>query len=531
MEIRALSQPFAIPQVSVFSMSTPISNGKKKPRQSVSAESPPRPKKTTSKGKSNKCHGFSPDRKSSEISDLALTGNALDLGPYWNEQCKEINSTLWLPIGTDWLDSSPSLSQCSTHIMGGQSWFSTKVLEAASKNELRISLPSLTPSAVECTEDDDTLLQNRVVRIRLYPTAVQRAILRKWFGTCRYVYNQTIAYLKQPRTVANWKKVAKLIFADLPEWSKETPYAIKTGAIKEACRAVKNAKAKFLKTGEYQEVKFRNRRNPKQSFEVRASAITKEGVYHTLLGSMKMVGTIPDTVRDSRFVLYRGQYFLLVPARIEISSKSEGSDRTIALDPGIRTFLTFFSPDACGKIGDQDFQRIARLCRELDDLVSRMALVKAKHRYRMRKAANRIRTRIANLVGELHKKAAKWLTDNYDVIFLPTFKTSEMAVKSQRKLKSKSVRSMLTFRHYQFQQRLIAKAKQKGKVVMLVNEAYTSKTVSWTGEVIDKLGGRKVIRSLIDGRVMDRDINGARGIFLRALVDTPSLLQIVCQIA
>ncbi|EGJ30847.1 hypothetical protein LYNGBM3L_45500 [Moorena producens 3L] len=37
------------------------------------------------------------------------------------------------------------------------------------------------------------------------------------------------------------------------------------------------------------------------------------------------------------------------------------------------------------------------------------------------------------------------------------------------------------------------------------------------------IGGSKIIKSKIDGRSMDRDINGARGIFLRALGDTPWL--------
>ena len=56
-----------------------------------------------------------------------------------------------------------------------------------------------------------------------------------------------------------------------------------------------------------------------------------------------------------------------------------------------------------------------------------------------------------------------------------------------------------------------------------MSEAYTSKTVSWTGGVNDKLGSSKVVKS---GTVrMDRDINGARGIFLKALVDSPSFLQ------
>ncbi len=56
-----------------------------------------------------------------------------------------------------------------------------------------------------------------------------------------------------------------------------------------------------------------------------------------------------------------------------------------------------------------------------------------------------------------------------------------------------------------------------------VNEAYTSKTVSWTGEIINNLGGSKIIKSRLDGRIMNRDLNGARGIYLRALVDTPWL--------
>jgi len=36
-----------------------------------------------------------------------------------------------------------------------------------------------------------------------------------------------------------------------------------------------------------------------------------------------------------------------------------------------------------------------------------------------------------------------------------------------------------------------------------------------------RLGGSKTVRSQLDGQRMDRDLNGARGIMLRALVDTP----------
>ncbi|MDH6097559.1 transposase [Anabaenopsis sp. FSS-46] len=103
-----------------------------------------------------------------------------------------------------------------------------------------------------------------------------------------------------------------------------------------------------------------------------------------------------------------------------------------------------------------------------------------------------------------------------------------MSQKAKRRIRSKSVRQMLTLSHYRFKQFLKHKAFETNKVVMDVNEAYTSKTVSWTGEIIPNLGGAKFVKSPSDGRVMSRDINGARGIFLRALVDTPSLQECIC---
>ena len=55
---------------------------------------------------------------------------------------------------------------------------------------------------------------------------------------------------------------------------------------------------------------------------------------------------------------------------------------------------------------------------------------------------------------------------------------------------------MLTFAHYRFQQFLLWKAWEAGKQVLLVNEAFTSKTCSWSGEIVAKLGGRRWIQGL-----------------------------------
>ena len=61
-----------------------------------------------------------------------------------------------------------------------------------------------------------------------------------------------------------------------------------------------------------------------------------------------------------------------------------------------------------------------------------------------------------------------------------------------------------------------------------VNEAYTSKTRSWDGSIKSNLGGAIVIRDE-SGFGMDRDVNGARGVFLRALGDSPFLRGLLTQ--
>ena len=65
--------------------------------------------------------------------------------------------------------------------------------------------------------------------------------------------------------------------------------------------------------------------------------------------------------------------------------------------------------------------------------------------------------------------------------------------------------------------------KELGIKVIIVNEAYTSKTCSACG-LIHKIGSKSVLKCEC-GLTIDRDLNGARGIFLKnlslALDDTP----------
>jgi putative transposase len=364
-------------------------------------------------------------------------------------------------------------------------------------------------------------------RIKIYPNKEQRIHLKRWFAASRKSYNETVQYLKQKDTKANWITIKLWLLKTVPDWCKNTPFQVKAIAIKDACTAVKNAKIKFRKTGDENEVKFRSIKAPVQSIYIPKSAIKENSIYVNILGKLDFMEPLPENVMDSRLLYQNGNYYLCVSHTVKTTQQNSQA-RVVSLDPGIRTFQTFFSETSCGKIGKYSIGRIQRLCSYLDDLISRISKQKGSRKARMRRAANRMRIKIRNLISEIHWKTARFLCTNFDVIILPTFETSQMVLKGKRKLRSKSVRQMLTYSHFLFKQRIKHKANELGKLVIDSCEAYTSKTASWTGEM-KKIGGAKTITS--NGITLDRDINGARGIFLRALVDTPTreiLLQNVC---
>ena len=84
-------------------------------------------------------------------------------------------------------------------------------------------------------------------------------------------------------------------------------------------------------------------------------------------------------------------------------------------------------------------------------------------------------------------------------------------------INKKVVRAMQSYRFFEFSERLKNKCLEYGCILIRSNEAYTSKTNSFNGEVFN-IGSRK--RFKYDGIYVDRDINGARNILLRAMRDS-----------
>ena len=279
---------------------------------------------------------------------------------------------MWLPTGTDSPDSGLNSSRGWSSKTAAQSWFSTSRMPAPNPNSPRIYSPSSIRSVAACTDFGATEQQSR--RIRLYPTTQQKLGIRTWLDASRWSYNLAVEILRSG-VPSNWQNVAKTVMADVsrlhPEW-ESVPYQVKRTSVRDACRAMSNvkkfnkqlaaAKAKGERLKEdFAELHFRSRKNPRQSCYIPDDAVTEHGVYFKILRSLRMAEAVPEGNKESRLVKERGCYWLAVPHPAQCDIETPSGDGAVALDPGVRTFLTFFSESECGKIAYRAFGRIQRL--------------------------------------------------------------------------------------------------------------------------------------------------------------------------
>ena len=244
---------------------------------------------------------------------------------------------------------------------------------------------------------------------------------------------------------------------------------------------------------------------------------------------------LPDIVSSAVKLIMdqRHRYFVCIPREIERKSENQaptiGYHGVAALDPGVRTFQTIYDPD--GQVvhwgGDKDMSgRIMSVAKEADKLASKLGTMKRKRtsngkrssKTSVKRAFMKKLLRIRQLVDECHRKLALFLCENYRVVLIPEFKTSDMVKKGiGRTISSKTVRSMLTWSHYRFRQHLINVSELcPWNKVIVVNEACSTITCGQCGACRTSFSG-KTFTCPDCKHSSDRDVNGARNILLRYL--------------
>jgi hypothetical protein len=445
------------------------------------------------------------------------------------------------------------------------------------KGVLRDEERSLQQYAHELAANKEPLSRDELwcLRVRIRPTAAQRKQLHQMFEAYRYTYNRCVTWMQR---TSEWQQRRQATFktnsvplddlashvlheAGTPERVMDVPHNQRQAACNEF-KATFCAVAK--KPGAEMHPKFA--KQPQETINISARAVSfsplgccfwptwlpttipyrRDG---KILGdkqcSRLQEGLAPDTtlwrhpnhdckIRHDRF---RRCFDLLIPIDRKRQWSGLANEKLIALDPGVRTFLTGYSPSGeVVEFGHGDVQRFIRLAHHSDTLQSEAKTeTDRKRRKRLRAARLKLLARIRNLRDELHWKTANQLCKDYDVILLPRFGSKRMIARPptdeaqqikprrppKRPLSKDTKRKMGMLSHFTFRQRLIAKAKQHGKLLLIVNEAWTSKTCTRCGKINLKLGSSKVFDCPSCKLQGDRDILAARNILLRATTEAP----------
>ena len=438
-----------------------------------------------------------------------------DYKPFWDDFCGIISSNLLSHIQIDSADLETYLSN-----QDNKSWFLTENKFHLIKDSQKNFLQSYKTSFVECKNLEDTQIKSR--KIRIYPTQQQKILFKKWFGVSRKFYNETLVIYKNG-SQKTWDKVYQEIVEQNRDYDfiKNVPYQIKKIAVKDYKDALSINKRKAKRLGKHFEMKFKSKKNPKQTCYIPKTAISSSGIYHRIAGKLKMKERQwfeNEDIKACRLTLEFGKWFIVIPKEVK-TTPIDNQEGVVAIDPGVRTFATYFSTDGSfGKLGKGAFERILKLNLKIDKLISKLSKETNKNKKsNLKRSIFKVRFKIRNLIDELHWKTIKFLTSRFKVIIFPPFNVREMVKKSKRKLSKKVVRSMSCFRFFEFKERLKLKCRENGITFIESSEAFTSRTNSFTGELIKNLGSKEKFK--FDNIFVDRDINGARNILIRAMRD------------
>lgn len=358
-------------------------------------------------------------------------------------------------------------------------------------------------------------------------------------------------------------------------WLNDVPKHTKEAAVYEAIEATKAALSN-LRAGNitHFDLKFKSKKRTSWSLSLAPNAAAGARLFKI---KFKEFGSLD--LRERRGIKDKyvheitlkkddyGRYFMItrekhVPAGVSMGEnqaqrRRDGQRVVMAIDPGQRTRHTVYSTDgSCYKIGDGDSKVLMSLCKRVDRLVSllgrkhfllnsadfrafrrhgclRQGLFRmdslrnaarktpGTHRVPMthreirvvRRRLRATRARIDNLKDEMDNQTVNFLCENADVVLIPDFDGHEVS----RKLRSKTARALMNWRHGAFKTKLMERGTRRGVEVLVVSEHYTTKTCGRCGFIKDNVGASKVFCCDSCDVEIDRDFNGARNIFLRAI--------------
>ncbi|ETP22898.1 hypothetical protein F441_03895 [Phytophthora nicotianae CJ01A1] len=308
----------------------------------------------------------------------------------------------------------------------------------------------------EMKQENKSLLAEKKLMIRqtrkyrLFPTRSQKKTLKQYMGTCRWTYNQAVAYhrktnefnanrLRDLYVTKTSRKTPKYPegMGPPPEWVYDTPKNLRFNTLRTFQTNVKSALSN-VKNGNIKKFKIDfSSKKKSPSF-----TISQDGEQ--------------AKIREEKSVFYLS-ITNLKDIRVKMNAHVEISSEIDILNINGFWFQKF------GRGTKAYLDAIRKRRDNAQSVMSKFKNKKKSKRWQYRAYVRAKRTflsstaKLKNCVKELHYQTCSYLVKHYDVILLPIFQSKDMVKKKSSARNHGFNKSILSLNHFQFLQLLQAK--------------------------------------------------------------------------
>ena len=206
-----------------------------------------------------------------------------------------------------------------------------------------------------------------------------------------------------------------------------------------------------------------------------------------------------------------GKYKIDVPDEIKQKELNQ-NNRTVSLDPGIRTFMTGMSNNEVMKFGTNIFDKVKSYIKRINN-----AKQTIQDNNRIRGIETKYNSKIKRLVDDMHWKIANNLTSKYKTVLIGDMSSKQICSYNNKILDGLTKQAVMQMNYYIFRKRLEYKCAVNKVEYKEIDEKYTSKMCSKCGWCDEKLGGSKTFTCQVCKLHIDRDVNACRNILIKGL--------------
>lgn len=351
---------------------------------------------------------------------------------------------------------------------------------------------------------------------RLYPSKDQRTRLQAVRQTCRHFYNDCLrerkeAYEGRGETITTAAQMRKVkVEKDTSPYALDIHSHILQGVVADLDKAFQ-AFFRRVKAGQkpgYPRSRGRNRfagfgfKEYGNGFKVDGRRLKLSGIGRI---AVRWHRAVEGTIKTARIYSRAGKWFVAFACAVERPEPLPGVGQAIGVDVGLLRLATLSNGE--GVENPRWYRNIQRQLRVIQRRVARRKLGGSNRRKAVGQL-QRLMAKVADTRKDFLKKFVADLVSRFDLIVLEDLRIKDM-------VRGHFAKSILDAGWGYLVDHLTHKAENAGRVVALVDPAYTSKTCSGCGVLFEplKLSDRWV--SCECGVSLDRDHNAALNILSR----------------